>query len=210
MLVLPIDWLLRFQLKLNMSLAGRLAIFQAILYSTAILIFFLSKLPVLMTECATSKNVAIESPLGIISLPFPFQLPTLTLESTTSSTIDPELQNLDWSKWRANVWDEMFFEQSIPAPIDSHAEFKFTVYRDKTIEDVEVRTENSVLEEFVNSRIQSLIATDTLTFPQSSKRDDVLYESEVTVCSQGTPSCGEPADPSQYPDVEVYPVQPSF
>ena len=116
---------------------------------------------------------------------------------------------MHWARWRANIWDQMFLGQTIPGSIGSEAKFSFVVYRDGRIEDITVEASDTELEGFVRSRIESMGGTEALFFIESTRRDQVLYESSVTVCRLGSPGCGEPADPNKYPDKESF-TRPRF
>lgn len=218
-LVLPLDQFLQTVLGLKMGLAGRIVICHALFWTIATLVVLLSVLPALRQSCThvTVQPISepIVSPVVILSpTPAPPATgvnPTPLLETTSSPTprhnpvIEQELVNLDWSLWRANIWNHMFLDQRLGGEPGSEAKFSFMVHRDGRIEDIEIRTDDPMLEESVKIRIESLVGTDTLTFVESTRRDTVHYEDKVIVC---TPSidlgCNAPADPSKYPDQESF------
>ena len=234
MLVLPLDNFLRSKLNIGMGLAGRLAFFHAVLWSIATLVVLASGLPTLMQSCTSitsQPTTPTPSPTPTPTLtptpsptltptptPTPSQTstpspdPSLTPTPTPSPTptptrsIDRELISLDWSRWRANIWNQMFLNQPPLGSIGSKAEFSFVIYRDGHIEDIQVKTEDDPsFKKNVISRIMSLEGTDALVFLESTRRDTVPYESEVTVCTPGSsPGCNEPADPSDFDDKEKY------
>jgi len=167
-LIMPMDYFLKFVLKLNMSLAGRIAILHAIFWTVLISIILASTLPALNNLCTASE---------------PF--------------------SLDWSQWRANIWNEMFFSSATGSvPIGSKADFSFVVSENEQIEEIQISTPEPDLEAYVRSRIESLEGKKLLEFVPGTRREVVLYESSVTICKNDSRNCGEPADPSDYPDTE--------
>lgn len=116
-----------------------------------------------------------------------------------------EQVNLDWSQWRANIWNEMFLDQDSTAPLDSEADFSFVVTRDRRIRETQILTSEPELESYVQSRIESLEGKPVLSFVPGTRRDEVTYESSVQICTtESKPGCGDPADPDSYPDTEEY------
>lgn len=200
MLVLPLDLFLRVRLKLGMDTAGRLSIFHAVLWSLLTLaVLILSILPLSLKSCA-----------GLLSRPtLPTKNPTVPPQPTPIPSVDQELVSLDWARWRANIWDQMFLGETLPGAIGSEAKFSFVVYRDGHIEDIKVEANDPELEGFVRSRIESLEGTEALVFIESTRRDQVRYESSVIACRPGSLGCDEPADPNQYPDQESF-TRPRF
>lgn len=169
-LIMPIDYFLKFVLKLNMSLAGRIAILHAIFWTILTSIILTSTLPALNNLCIAS-----------------------------------EAYSLDWSQWRANIWNEMFFNSITDSvPIGSEADFSFVVSENEQIEEIQVSTPEPDLEAYVRSRIESLEGKKLLEFVPGTRRKEVLYEGSVSICKNNSPNCGEPADSSNYPDTEEY------
>lgn len=131
----------------------------------------------------------------------------ILIPSATPTPIEQELVSLDWRRWRANIWNQMFLDQPLLGPIGSTAEYSFVVYRDGHIEDIRVKTnpDDQLLEETVISRIESLEGTDALVFIKSSRHDRYKVSETVTVCTPSSiPGCGQPADPNNYDDEEKY------
>lgn len=169
MLVMPLDYFLKFALKLQMSFAGRIAIFHAIFWTVLTSVVLASTLPTLIGQCRAL-----------------------------------ELISLDWSRWHANIWNEMFLNSESSAPIGSKAEFQFIVKNNRRIEDIQISASDLTLESYVQSRIKSLEGKKILEFVPDTRRDEVRYESKVNICRSDEPGCGEPADPDDYPDTEEY------
>lgn len=170
-LVLPLDRLLKAKTQLPMNLTGRIALGNALFWSALIVVLMASILPPLWQLCSVIAPVDAS-----------------------------ELVSLDWSRWRADVWNEMFHEQPNPAPTGSEAEFSFTVSSDRKIENIEVDASNPEMESLVTERINTLNDNTVLTFVPGTKRDQVRYESSVLICDEA--DCGQPADPADYPDTE--------
>lgn len=224
MLVLPLDDFLRLKLNIGMGLTGRLAFLQAIFWSVATLVILIAVLPPLMKSCTniTSQQTSpsLTPSLSPSPSPSPSPLPTpipspssdpslspspTLIPSATPTPVEQELVSLDWARWRANIWNQMFLNQPGLGPIGSTAEFSFVVYRDGHIEDIRIKTDQDDLtfKENVISRIQSLEGTQALVFLKSTRRDTVPYEGTIEVCTPGSrPNCGQPADPSDYDDEE--------
>ena len=127
-------------------------------------------------------------------------LPALKVQCAISQQV-----SLDWSQWRANIWNEMFLDQDSTAPLDSKADFSFVVTRDREIKETQISTSEPELESYVQSRIESLEGKTVLNFVPGTRRDEVIYESSVQICTvESKPGCGDPADPDFYPDMEEY------
>lgn len=172
MITMPIDYLLRFGMKLQMSLAGRIAIANALFWTVLTTVVLASTLPSSLNQCAAS-----------------------------------ELVSLDWAQWRADIWNEMFYEDDgdSSAPIGSEADFRFVVTKNRRIQNVEISTPEAALENYIQSRIDSIEGSDVLRFVPGTRRSQVEYESNVRICDGDTrPGCGEPADPESYADIEEY------
>lgn len=128
-----------------------------------------------------------------------------TLPALMSQCAISEQVSLDWSQWRANIWNEMFLDQDSTAPLDSEADFSFVVTRDRKIKETQISTSEPKLESYVQSRIESLEGKPMLNFVPGTRRDEVTYESSVQICTtESKPECGDPADPDSYPDTEEY------
>lgn len=177
-LVLPLDRLLKFQTQLPMNLRGRIALGNALFWTALILSLMVSRLPPIWSLCS-------------VNLP---------------NNDNSELVSLDWARWRANVWDEMFYDVPQPSsiPIGTEAEFSFTVTRDKAVNNIKVQSNELTYQDFVNERILALNGSEVLTFIPSTQRTEVDYESSVVVCNDDSDGCGSRADPIDYQDVEDY------
>jgi hypothetical protein len=199
MLVLPLDKFLRSKLNIGMGLTGRLSFLQAIFWSVATLSILMAVLPPLMESCLiitsqpASRSLTASPSLSSIS-------------STTPTPVQKELVSLDWARWRASIWNQMFLNHQNLGSIGSSAEFNFVIYRDGHIEDIQVKTDDPLFKDNLISRIKSLEGTKALVFLKSSRRDTVRYESSVRLCDEGkdnSPNCGKPADPNNYEDKET-------
>lgn len=109
--------------------------------------------------------------------------------------------SVDWSRWRANLWNQMFYNQRMPAPIGSSATFSFVVYTNRQIDSINVESENPEMEQFVRNRIANLRNTRALAFPKSTRRQKIQYRSQVLISK-----VGRRADPRNFPDQENYDI----
>lgn len=113
--------------------------------------------------------------------------------------------SLDWSRWHAAIWDEMFFDQNASVPIGSEASFSFTVTRNRDIQALSISASEPALDRYVRTQAKSLIGTPVLEFVPGTRRNEVLYEGSLTICdTTENPQCGEPASPTSYQDVETF------
>lgn len=184
MLVLPLDTLLRAKLHLGMGLTGRFAFLQAVFWSVTTFVILAAALPPLMQSCMASAN--------------PTPVPA-------STPVEEESVSLDWARWHANIWNQMFLNQQSLGSMGSTAQFSFLIHRDGRIKDIHVQTnpDDPIFRQYIITRIESLRGTDALVFLNSSRRDSVLYKGEATVCDLAQSSkCGQPQDPSNYNDKE--------
>ncbi|MEM9220553.1 MAG: vWA domain-containing protein [Cyanobacteria bacterium P01_F01_bin.150] len=110
---------------------------------------------------------------------------------------ESEIVSLDWSNWRANLWNQMFYGQNIPVNLGEWAEFSFIAHRDGQIDNVNITASSSEMEQIVKTRILSLQKTNALVFPKSTRRQEVEYESSVSISKPG-----RRARPEDFPDQE--------
>lgn len=206
MLVLPIDYLLRFSLKLDMSLAGRIAIFHAIFWSSLVTFLLIAHLPSTIATCQLSSPT-FENPLTkseIVLEPEPepeiAQESEIAQEPITVSEL--ETINLDWRPWRARVWNSMFYGEQYPSEwIGLEVNFSFVVDKDGNIFNINVESPELSLEEYTYRQINQITNADDLNFPSSSERSEILYEGSLTICNIGfDEGCGDPIRPEDYPE----------
>lgn len=91
----------------------------------------------------------------------------------------------------------MFLNQSFPGfHIGTIAEYTFDVSRNGQILNIDVQSDNPAFQEYVKSKISSLVGRDVLIFPVGSSRDMVTVKSNIKVCVQNNedPRCGNPSE----------------
>lgn len=176
-LTLPFDRLLQGQTQLTMDLSGRLALGNALFWTTLLISLMFSKLPTIRSACLV---------LPILSVP------------------QQEVISLDWSSWHADIWNELFYQQDIQGRTGSKATFSFVVSEDKSLSEINVRTNDQELETFVAARIKTIEDQPILKFAPLSHRTHVLYEGNVVVCTEDSEGCGDPATSNDYKDTEEF------
>lgn len=150
--------------------------------------------------------MSIAGRLAILSAVFWTVVTSIILASTLPAMWN-QCTALDWARWRANIWNEMFYydQNTSSAPVGSMAEFNFIVNDKREILDINIiKSDSNALEGYVRERIESLRGSDALEFIPDTRRREVLYESSITICEAGSQGCGKPADVKDYPDREIF------
>jgi len=184
----PLDYFFRTIRKLDLAVSAKIS------FATAISVTFLSA--ALFLRLFNSSSSACFN-----KIPRPPAPPTPTKHNQSLSMPQPALeltktQTLQWRKWHAMLWNTMFLNQSFPSdiPVGTKAEYSFKVNRRRQILDVDVRSDNEMMREFVLARINELNGTDVLQMPLGSSREVVIHNSNVAMCVSGEEGCNVPSE----------------